>query len=326
MFAFPRSRFRRAFTLVELLVVIAIIGVLVGLLLPAVQAAREAARRMSCGNNLKQLSLALHNYHDAFRRLPPAVGIAPHRHTWAAMTLPFFEQTALYNNYNFNDAWSDPVNFPATSAEIPIFVCPSAPGTRPRPTAAQLTTRGVTQPPTPLWFGPSDYSATYAVRRCFYQANGLPLPPGTLRDVPGAMERYIANGFRDITDGLSNTLLLGERAGLPARYLANRVSAGVATVWGWGWAEMDGVSRNLSGSSMDGTQLNSTSSSSPYNSTIYGACGMNCTNDLEFYSWHPGGIQISLADGSGRFLSESVSAEILAAINTRATGEAIGEF
>lgn len=318
------SRARKpGFTLVELLVVIAIIGILVALLLPAVQAAREAARRMSCGNNLKQLSLALHNYHDAFGKLPLGTGIAPHRHTWAAMTLPFFEQTALYDIYNFNVAWSDPVNYPATSAEIPIFVCPSAPGTRLRPTDVSPNR---IQPPSPQRFGLSDYSATYAVRRCFYQANGLPLPPGTRRDVPGAMERDIANGFRDITDGLSNTLLLGERAGLPTRYLANRVSAGVATVWGWGWAEMDGVTRNLSGSSMDGTQLNSTSSAAPYNSVINGPCGMNCTNDLEFYSWHPGGILISLVDGSGRFLSETVSAEILAAINTRATGETVGEF
>src|SRR6059036_1967376 len=92
---------RSAFTLVELLVVIAIIGVLVALLLPAVQAAREAARRAQCSNNLKQLSLALHNYENTHNTLPPA-GIDSNQMSWTVLLLPFFEQQALYDQFNFN--------------------------------------------------------------------------------------------------------------------------------------------------------------------------------------------------------------------------------
>src|SRR2546427_5297251 len=99
-------RGRSGFTLVELLVVIAIIGVLVALLLPAVQAAREAARRMSCSNNLKQLSLALHNYESTFSSLPPA-GIDTNQMSWVVMLLPYMEQQPLFDKFNFaKGAWN----------------------------------------------------------------------------------------------------------------------------------------------------------------------------------------------------------------------------
>src|SRR5436190_13039206 len=127
-----RAPIRRAFTLVELLVVIAIIGVLVALLLPAVQAAREAARRSSCGNNVKQLGLALHNYHDTNRKFPMAGYLTappvttssslPFHHTWLTSLLPFMEQQALYDNTNMMlPAWGQPI----VSREIPTLRCPS---------------------------------------------------------------------------------------------------------------------------------------------------------------------------------------------------------
>ena len=121
------SRRSRAFTLVELLVVIAIIGILVALLLPAVQAAREAARRISCQNNLKQLGLAIHNYHDTHKALPPTRTSLP-RHTWAPFLFPFIEQSNLYDQYNWNVNWNDPRNQPAIATSVSTFRCPSAPG------------------------------------------------------------------------------------------------------------------------------------------------------------------------------------------------------
>lgn len=137
-------RRRRAFTLVELLVVIAIIGILVALLLPAVQAAREAARRMSCTNNLKQIALALHNYHDTQRKFPPSgilhgdrgtlsggrtIYTTPYHHTWLVMILPYLEQTALHDQINMTyPIWIGPTGQPqpAIHKNIAVLHCPSA--------------------------------------------------------------------------------------------------------------------------------------------------------------------------------------------------------
>ena len=143
-----KTRFRLGFTLVELLVVIAIIGILVGLLLPAVQAAREAARRMQCSNNLKQMGLALHNYESSYK-IFPAGGVTPggccstpSAGNWALFILPFIEQTNLYNQYNFA-LWNDflpgrapranprpvtDVNGPVVETVIATYACPSDPG------------------------------------------------------------------------------------------------------------------------------------------------------------------------------------------------------
>ena len=122
------GRFRRhAFTLVELLVVIAIIGILVGLLLPAVQAAREAARRMQCANNLKQMGLALHEYHDSHRTFPSGF-IFPNRVFWTGMILPYVEQGPLYQTLDFRLPFNDG-NLPngaACAKYLPIFRCPSS--------------------------------------------------------------------------------------------------------------------------------------------------------------------------------------------------------
>lgn len=320
-----RSGNHRGFTLVELLVVIAIIGVMVGLLLPAVQAAREAARRMQCGNNLKQLSLAMHNYESTYKTLPPSrITNGESRHSWSAFMLPFIEQAQVYDIYNFNVRWHDPLNYPATTATIPGFVCPSSPSGRMFP--PQVAQEGHVPVP-PNGFGPADYASTNELRRSFYEGNGLPLPVGMLRALPGAMEKNKNTRFADILDGLSNTMLFAERCGRPEIYVAQKRPIGVVVADGWGWADYDNTSGSVNGASQDGMLLNKTNKNPPYVSTINGPCAINCTNNSEYYSFHPGGINISLVDGSVRFLSDSVSAQILAAVITRAGREVInGEF
>ena len=134
----PPSKIRHpksAFTLVELLVVITIIGILISLLLPAVQAAREAARRAQCGNNLRQIGIALHLYHDNCETFP--VGSDRSRagagnenwyaHCWATAALPYLEQEALYNQYDHSVKWSDAKNASVVSTDLSVYLCPSSP-------------------------------------------------------------------------------------------------------------------------------------------------------------------------------------------------------
>lgn len=316
----------RGFTLVELLVVIAIIGVLVGLLLPAVQAAREAARRMQCGNNLKQIGLAFHNYESAFRQFPAArveLSSPTYHSGWQVMLLPFIEQTAIYEQYDSNFSWFAEINEPAVTSDIFGFVCPSAPGDRPPVPAAMQTARGITYG-APA-FGASDYSAVRRIRRAAWVVSGGEMPPPIERHKPGALEPQIDGlgvKLNEFFDGLSNTILLAEAAGRPSVWVNGRnvinprdASLGQYVEEGWGWADLQDAF-SLDGANEFGLP-NSTSGNSPFNVTVRGNCLINCTNDGEIYSFHVGGAHSLRADGSVQFLNAQMDGLTLIALMTK---------
>ncbi|MEX0792595.1 MAG: DUF1559 domain-containing protein [Pirellulaceae bacterium] len=213
-----RTNHKSGFTLVELLVVIAIIGVLVALLLPAVQQAREAARRMSCSNNLKQIGLGLHNYHDTFRSLPYG-GIGQFRTSWLFAILPQVEQSAVHEKFDWINgmAYADGPNAPLLDRWTPDFVwCPSSVATRIN-VRADYTHR----PSTASYVGISGASAS---------ATDATDPTGLNRCIAGSQGYACANGLlvanmtlglKDAVDGLSSTIIVAEQSAM------GRTSAGL---------------------------------------------------------------------------------------------------
>jgi prepilin-type N-terminal cleavage/methylation domain-containing protein len=303
---------RMGFTLVELLVVIAIIGILVGLLLPAVQAAREAARRMRCSNNLKQLGLAIHNYESAFRRLPSAgqgtifVSSGPKTvfgpHSLFSQILPMLEQGNTYRQFDFRFAYNAaPVNIAAAKQAIPSFVCPTN-AWRPSP----LDQQG---------FGATDYAATYYVD--LNPATGL--ATSTLRR-EGALTSSWTR-IADVSDGLSNTIFLAEDSGRdermqPGHIYSDPLDGQPRRIWRW--AEPDnaiGVSKEINNNRAPAGGP----SSCPWTTN-------NCGPFEEVFSFHSGGVQIVLGDGSVRFLAESLELTTLRALVTRNESEVVLDF
>jgi prepilin-type N-terminal cleavage/methylation domain-containing protein/prepilin-type processing-associated H-X9-DG protein len=296
---------RHAFTLIELLVVIAIIAILIGLLLPAVQKVREAAARMSCQNNLKQIGLALHNYASANdSKLPPTrVNVPSNKfRAWTPIVVSYVEQDNVARQWDMNTRWDQGSNLVLAQVKMKVFMCPSAPEDRPAPVQPAL--------------GPCDYLAFHRIRPRFYAANNLPVPPAEL---DGAM--HITNHTRltDITDGTSQTILITEDAGQPASYILGRATGNVLPE-GRGWADPDGTSGSLDGSHPTTGAINGSSITGAAGAT----CIMNCNNYSEPYSFHPGGINVCMADGSVRFISSNISAATYAALSTRNYGDIPG--
>jgi prepilin-type N-terminal cleavage/methylation domain-containing protein/prepilin-type processing-associated H-X9-DG protein len=301
---------RRGFTLVELLVVIAIIAVLIGLLIPAVQKVREAANRMACANNLKQLGLALHGYHDANRKFPPGQvkGPLPEagvtnavNHGWGPFILPFIEQQPLYSQYRWDVKVADPLNLPVVLTQLKNFQCPSAEPNRFY--TAGPTGNGACGDYAPTWYVDPDVVAALVKQGLI----DLPADPR------GVLAQNLMTRLSEITDGASNTILLTEDAGRPQRWRAGRPGDD-QTVEGGPWAAVN------SGIILQG--------SSPDGSTRPGPCALNCTNEREVYAFHLGGANAVFADGSVRFLKAGLSIRVLAALVTRAGGEVIsaGDF
>jgi len=300
---------RLAFTLVELLVVIAIIGVLVALLLPAVQSAREAARRMSCSNNLKQLSLALHNYEDTHKTFPPA-GIDSNQMSWVVLLLPYFEQKNLYDQFNFNrGAWNALNRITLVQGvRIKAIVCPNLTTkadsysvfvtTPDESTVSALHYYAVLGPVGPAG---SDPTQPYLVQGVGDQGFGFCAAQGAFGQatVSGPNVTPLNNPLRTFTDGTTNTLLLGEMAW--PKYLYWRP-------WTRGYY-FDTRGTLLYGSKNVKNPINS-KLSDPW-------------NDGSFGSLHPGGAMFSRADASIHFVPQNIAMPTYRALASRDGGESV---
>jgi prepilin-type N-terminal cleavage/methylation domain-containing protein/prepilin-type processing-associated H-X9-DG protein len=315
---FRRTR-RPGFTLIELLVVIAIIAVLIGLLLPAVQKVREAANRMSCTNNLKQIGLALHNYHDVFKVLPSNIrpsAISTVRVRWATFVLPYIEQDNLWKNYNTNVNWSDPLNLPVVSKRIKIYECPSAPDGSRMDGVPENLISGNWQPVVAV----TDYAGIYGVDPRLLSL-GLVDNAGA-----GSTVKNASIKFADIRDGLSNTIHITESAGRPNLWRVGKQVGQAPTplVNGGGWCRPASEIAVLAGSSADGVvipgqyAINYTNGDdgTVYPNPYYGTDGTS-----QIYSFHPGGANALFVDGSVQFVKQNIDIRVLARLVTRNGGE-----
>ena len=350
---------RFGFTLIELLVVIAIIAVLVGLLLPAVQKVREAANRMSCSDNLKQIGLALHNYHDvngsfpaAWKRLPQPDGGVPANYTLPSpldpttpnppfvgpavfvLILPYLEQSNVYNQININKSFFNPANMPpgnpAYSTAIKTYLCPSSPGVPAVDYSAELINSfgnfGVTvNYPPGLIFGRTDYAPDAGMEA---DLPGINISAGAsiLVQPPARPVR-----LTDIPDGTSNTLMVNEDSGRPAWY----GSKGIVTSAGSYQAGPNGPAPQGGGAWADPLNYIATNGSDPSGSGIAAgggflgippapwSCANGCSNDSEIFAFHTGGSNALFGDGSVRFLMNGLTMNQMQALLSRAGGEVI---
>ena len=254
-----------AFTLVELLVVIAIIGILVGLLLPAVQAAREAARKTTCKNNMRQIGIALHHYHDTHHSLPTGCiewrgfGGSPklRQFAWSALLLPFLEQQNLHKQIDFRVPFDAPVNAAAAAVHISVYECPTAPRR------------------TDLVRAQTDYAGLFGERIVDRKPD----------DGVFLYDKRIA--FRDIRDGLSNTLAVSEDVGGPDSEWINGKNV---------FVQSGGINDPNAWS-----------------------------GDNEIRSKHTGGAMLLFCDGHVQFVTENIDKIILGGLITRRGGEVISQ-
>jgi len=274
-----RPRRPSGFTLVELLVVIAIIGILVALLLPAVQAAREAARRMSCTNNMKQVGLAIHNYHDTFKSFPPH-SLNSNRLAWTVHILPFIENQPLYDQFDFNAFYNQAPNYDLGLVAVSVYHCPSSKSKRASIGNGGEAIGGVGTFTT-NYYGVMGPKGTNPITGAAYDFRNVGPHGGFAEN--GFFKQNDSRKFSHILDGTSNASIIGEiswddRGGNRTRY----------RLWPRGHQQdqWNAPAKNVA------NQINSDQT--------------GVFNDMSFGSNHPGGCHFIMGDASVQFVAETI--------------------
>lgn len=318
-----RVRNHNGFTLIELLVVIAIIAVLIALLLPAVQQAREAARRTQCQNNMRQMGIAFHNYHEVYNKFPKggyggglgsvalyetANAKAVRSMSWGTVLLPYLDQGPLYSQWDQSSWYLQPNNLPLAQTMLSVFLCPTSP-------LPNFRNNGDV-PNGPAIFARSDYSGNYGERgvRCYPSSNcqnnysdmgdKTGQPRGTMQLQPSATAYCVPLGIREMVDGTATTILIGEAPNaIFGAWASHKNVMDQCAVLNGRWSTT---------SKWPGCQF----------APVAGQSTLGCdVGHQDFHSYHQTGAFFLYADSSVRFMSENIDFVVFAGLLSYRGGE-----